>query len=386
MTNKLTVEEIPLGDRRLKDFVKFHWRLYKGDPCWTPPLDAELLGNRLLGINGLLTPKHPYHRHAEVTHFMAWHGKEPAGRISATINKEYNDYHKTSLGFFGFFEVVNDYEVASALLDCARKWVADRGMAVLRGPGEYSNSTHERQGTLIEGFQYPPTSQLTHNPPYYGEFLERYGFQKAKDYLAYIGDRNNCNFALLKRLAKKVGKTNIQTRALIMKELKAEVHLIVSLYNVAWAQNWGFLPISEEEGDAIADSLRLIIDPGLVRFAYVKGQPAAVMGIIPDPNYALQPRWRWYGDSDLVRLIRLLIMRRRIPRTRGMFFGIKPEFRNLGIPAVLGDEIIDYFLKHHYFDCEASLILEDNNAIIKIIDLFGAKYYKRWRIYDLPLK
>lgn len=386
MTNKLIVEEIPLGDRRLKDFVKFHWQLYKGDPCWTPPLDAELLGNRLLGINGLLTPKHPYHRHAEVTHFMAWHGKEPAGRISATINKEYNDYHKTSLGFFGFFEVVNDYEVASALLDCARKWVADRGMAVLRGPGEYSNSTHERQGVLIEGFQYPPTSQLTHNPPYYGEFLERYGLHKAKDYLAYVVDRNNSNIALLKRLAKKVDKTSIQTRALIMKELKAEVHLIVSLYNAAWAQNWGFLPISAEEGDAIADSLRLIIDPGLVRFAYVKGQPAAVIGIIPDPNYALQPRWRWYGDSDLVRLIRLLIMRRRIPRTRGMFFGIKPEFRKLGIPAVLGEEIADYFLKHHYFDSDASLILEDNNAIIKIIDLFGARYYKRWRIYDLPLK
>ena len=129
--------------------------------------------------------------------------------------------------------------------------------------------------------------------------------------------------------------------------------------------------------------MRLIIDPGLVRFAFVDGKPAAVMGIIPDPNYALRPRWRWYGDSDFVRLVRLLIMRRRIPRTRGMFFGIKPEFRKLGIPVLLASEILDYLLPRHYTSFDGSLILEDNEAIIKIVEVFGGKYYKRWRIYEL---
>jgi hypothetical protein len=182
------------------------------------------------------------------------------------------------------------------------------------------------------------------------------------------------------------GLANVTTRAVNIKKLRAEVRLIVSIYNEAWAQNWGFLPISDEEGDAIADSLRLIIDPGLVRFAFIEGRPAAVMGIIPDPNYALKPRWRWYGDSDLVRLVRLLVMRRRIPMTRGMFFGIKPEFRDLGLPALLANEIADYLLERHYTEFDGSLILEDNQSIIKIIDLFGGKYYKKWRIYDLPLK
>jgi hypothetical protein len=175
-------------------------------------------------------------------------------------------------------------------------------------------------------------------------------------------------------------------RALILKELKAEVRLMVEIYNEAWAQNWGFLPISTEEGDAIADSLRFIIDPALVRFSFVKGEPAAVMGVIPDPNYALRPRWSWYGDSDLIRVARLLVMRRRIPRARGMFFGIKPEFRGLGIPALLSNELADYILGKHYTEFEGSLILEDNEAIIKVINVFGGKYYKKWRIYDLPLK
>jgi GNAT superfamily N-acetyltransferase len=217
--------------------------------------------------------------------------------------------------------------------------------------------------------------------------LERYGFQKTKDYVAYFLDRNNSQISLMRRLARKVNKNlNIETRALILKELKAEVRLILKIYNEAWAQNWGFLPISAEEGDAIADSLRFIIDPGLVRFAFINGKPAAVMALIPDPNYALRPRWRWYGDSDLVRLVRLLIMRRRIPRTRGMFFGIIPEFRNLGIPALLANELADYLLPRHYLESDASLILEDNEAIIKVINVFGGKYYKRWRIYDLPLR
>lgn len=383
----LTIEEIPLGNPRLKAFVKFPWQLYTNDPCWTPPLNGDLLGNRLLGLRGLLTRKHPYHHHAEVTHFMAWQGSQPVGRISAAINRLYNDYYHTSIGFFGFFEVVNDYEVAQKLLDCVRKWVKERGLAVLRGPGEYSNATHEQQGVLIDGFQYPPTTELTHNPPYYAEFLERYGFRKTKDYVAYIFNRNNTNVLRLRRLAQKVSKSrNIETRALVPKELKAEVRLILEIYNEAWAQNWGFLPVSSEEGDAIANSLRLIIDPGLVRFAFVKGQPAGVIGFIPDPDYALRPRRRWYGDSDWVRLARLLLVRRRIPRIRAMFLGVKPKFRNLAISALLAAEVVEHILPRHYTECDASLILEDNDAMTKVINTFGGSCYKRWRIYDFALK
>jgi GNAT superfamily N-acetyltransferase len=384
---KLTIEEIPLGHPGLKNFAKFPWRLYRGDPCWTPPLNGDLLGSRLLGLKGLLSSAHPYHCHAVVTHFIARYGKRPAGRISAAVNRQYNDYHHARIGFFGFFEVIDDFKAAQALLDSAKNWVKAQGMTVLRGPGEYSNSTHERQGILIDGFQHPPTVELTHNPPYYGQFLERYGFQKAKDYVAYIAEKDSANIALISRLARKVSKNmEIETRAISLKKMKAEVRLILNIYNKAWAQNWGFLPISGEEGDALADTLRFIIDPGLVRFAFLNGEPAAVMGIIPDPNYALRPRWRWYGDSDMVRLARLLVMRRRIPATRGMFFGIKPEFRKLGIPVVLANEIADYLMTRHYKTFDGSLILEDNEEIIKIIEVFGGKYYKRWRIYDLPLK
>lgn len=383
----LTIEEIPLGNPRLKYFVNFPWQLFRGHPYWTPPLNGELLGNRFLGLIGLLNPEHPYHRSSEVTHFLAWRNGKPVGRISAAINHRFNEYHGSKMGFFGFFDVIENYEVMVALLDKARDWVSNRGMKILRGPGEYSNATHERQGILIEGFQYPPTVELTHNFPYYADFLEKYGFHKAKDYYAYIMDVNSLPPAGLKKIAKKVlSKGNIITRVSNPKKLRSEVRLIVKIYNDTWSQNWGFLPITYEEANSLVDTLRIILDPGLVRFACVKGEPVAVIGAFPDANFALRPRWKWYGDSDLVRLIRLFLFRKHIPRVRLMFFGVRPGFRHRGIDAVLFNEIKEYAMRKHYKECDISLLLENNDLILSVSKFMKAKHYKTWRIYDLSLE
>ncbi len=387
-TTLLRIEEIGLGSPRLKAFVDFPWKLYRGDPCWTPPLRGDLLGSRLLGLVGLLTRRHPYHRDAEVTHFMAWQGDQPVGRISASINRRFNQHYNARFGFFGHFESINDSAVAAALLDSARDWVLKHGMEILRGPGEYSNATHERQGILIDGFEYPPTIDLTHNPPYYASLLDQYGFQKAKDYHAYIMDVQTPSPESLKMVAQlSRRRRKIETRQAVIKNLRAEVRLLVKIYNETWAQNWGFLPITGEEADTVADSLKMVIDPGLVRFAYVNGEIAAVLGAFPDPFYELRPRWKWYGDSDLVRVARLLAGRRKIPMTRLIFFGIRPPYRMMGLDAILFDEVKEYAIKQGYYKrCEASLLLEDNELILNISQHMGAKKYKTWRIYDLPLK
>ncbi len=383
----MKIEEIPLDSPRLEDFTHLPWRLYRHDPCWTPPLKGELLGSRLLGLNGLLRRSHPYHRHADVIHFLAWKNGEPAGRISAAINKRYNEHHSCRIGFFGFFEVIHDYEVASALLDRACVWVKDRGMTVLRGPGEYSNAIHERQGILINGFEHPPTVELTHNPPFYSQFLERYGFGKAKDYHAYMLDLKTPTPHRLNHLAKQVKQhREIETRPINLKHLHYEVSMIVAIYNEAWSGNWGFLPITHEEAASLANFLRLIVDPGMARFAFVRGRPVGMLVACPDPYYALRPRWQWYGDSDFVRVARLLWKRRRIPLVRLMLFGVHPAFRKSGIDACLFSEVKDYAMQRGYQKCEASLLLEDNHLILGPSEFMGARNYKTWRIYDLKLE
>jgi GNAT superfamily N-acetyltransferase len=383
----LQIEQFPLGDSRINDFERFPWKLYRKDPFWTPPLKGELLGSRAFKLVGLHTATHPYHRHAKVTHFLARKGGKIAGRVSATVNRRFNEFYGTKIGFFGHFEVVNDFGIAAALLDSAREWLGSHGMEIMRGPGEYSNATHERQGTLIDGFEFAPTTDLTHNPRYYPDFMDRYGFTKAKDYHAYIVDLDRPAPDVLKSLAHKVrSRRKIEIRELVKKNLKDEVRLIVKIYNESWADNWGFLPITGEEADMIADSLELVVDPHLVRFAYVNGEPAAVLGAFPDPYYELRPRWKWYGDSDPVRIARLLLGKKKIPMTRLMFFGVRPAFRKMGIDAALFDEVRDYAIKSGYKQCEASLLLEDNELILSASLFMGAHKYKTWRIYDMPLK
>ncbi len=383
----ISVEEIPLGDRRLRQFVVLPWRLHYGDPNWTPPLRAELLGSKLFRITGLLTPVHPYHRDAEVTHFIARDGDRLVGRISAAINHRFNQRYNDQIGFFGFFDVVNDYGVAAALLDRARDWLAARGMRVMRGPGGYSAATHEPyQGVLIDGFDYPPTVELTHNPPYYDALLTRYGLAKVKDYHAYRIEFDGWANERLDNLAAQVReRRDITTRPVDLKNVRAEVDLIVTIYNEAWADNWGFLPLTDAEAEAMAESLALIADPGLIRFAYVNGELAAVLGALPDPNVPLRPRWNRLLDNDLARITRLLLTRRRIKRTRLMFFGIRPGFRKLGVDAVLFRDVLSYGLAHGYRSCEPSLLLEDNDLILRASEFMGGRRYKTWRIYEMPL-
>lgn len=383
---RVTIEEFPLGDARMRELVAFPWRLYRGDPNWTPPLDADLLGSKLLGLEGLLTPANPYHRHAEVTHFLARRDGEVVGTVTGAINRRFNDYYQSRIGFFGFFETIEDYGVAEALLDAARAWIAERGMTVMRGPGQYSCATHERQGVLVEGFEFPPTVELTHNPPYYADFLDRYGFAKAKDYVAYTLPVQQPPRPALHRLATEARERHrITTRPVVLKNLRAEVEQIIDIYNDAWSENWGFLPVTQKEADALADSLLPIVDPLLIRFAYVHGEPVAVLGALPDPYWCLRPRWKWYDDGDLVRTARLMAQRRRIPRVRLMFFGIREAYRRLGIDAVLFDELMAYGRTRQYTECEPSMLLEDNDLVIRASAHMGGHEYKRWRIYDLAL-
>lgn len=386
MTASVSVEQFGLGDHRIREFARFPWHLYRGDPCWTPPLMADLLGNRLLGTKGLLTAEHPYHSFADVTHFIARRDGEVVGTVSAAINRRFNEFHGTKIGFFGFFEVIEDQAVAGALLDAARAWIAERGMTVMRGPGQYSNATHEIQGVLVEGFEYPPTVELTHNPPYYDELLTGWGLAKSMDYVAYtLSIRQPVSERLRTVAAKVAARSHITTRPVELRRFGEELELLIHIYNEAWAENWGFLPITDEEAATVAETLRPIVDPQLIRFAYVDGEPAAVLGALPDPNWALRPRWRWYGDSDAVRIARLMTMRRHIPRVRLMFFGIKKPYRHLGIDALLFTQMLDYAHTKHYLECEPSMLLEHNDLVIRASAFMGGREYKRWRIYDAPL-
>ncbi len=381
-----SIKQLELGDRRLRDFVRVPWELNQDDPHWTPPLNGELSGSRLLGLTGLMTPEHPYHAEADVTHFIAQDGTKLLGRVSAAINHRFNKHYDSKIGFFGFFEVCEDYAVAEALLNHAKDWIAQRGMTIMRGPGAYSNATTEaHQAVLVEGFDTPPTVELTHNPPYYGPFLERDGFSKAKDYCAYRIDLEPPSRRVIRVAHAASKRRHIETRVVNLRDLRAEVDRIVDIFNQAWSNNWGFLPITQAQAEAIASNLKMVIDPGLMRFATVNGELAAVLGALPDSNIPFRPHWQRLQDTDLMRAMRLLRTRRRIPVMRLMFFGVIPKFRKLGIDALLYLQVQKYAVEHGYTMCEPSMLLEDNDLILRASASMAGQKYKTWRIYDMPL-
>lgn len=186
-----------------------------------------------------------------------------------------------------------------------------------------------------------------------------------KDYHAYKIHLEPPSERLI-RITKAVQKRrNIETRVVDIGNLHAEVDRIVDIYNEAWADNWGFLPLVEAEADAMADNLKVVIDPGLMRFATVNGELAAVLGALPDPNVPLRPRWNRFQDADLVCALRLLRKRRWIPVMRLMFFGVRPRFRKLGIDALLYLQVQEYAVRHGYKICEPSMLLEENALILR---------------------
>ena len=172
----LTVEPVR-NKRELKQFIHFPWKVYEGDPNWVPPLIADMK-------EMLDKKKNPFFLHSDAEFFLARRGGEVVGRIAAIQNNRHNQFHNENTGFFGFFEVLNDYEAAAALFDTAAAWLKDRGLTLMRGPMNYS--TNDTCGFLLDAFDKPPVILMTYNPPYYLDFCQRYGFVKAKDLYAYF--------------------------------------------------------------------------------------------------------------------------------------------------------------------------------------------------------
>jgi hypothetical protein len=230
--------------------------------------------------------KNPFFEHAEAQYFLAERGAALVGRIAAISNRLHNETHGDGVGFFGFFETIQDQAVADALLASATEWVRQRGHNVLRGPASFS--TNDECGVLVDGFDTPPTLMMPHNPPYYPMLLERAGFTKAKDLLVYRGGYESVYIPVPDRLAKGTElirkRQGITIRPLDMKHFHEEVERIKVIYNQAWEKNWGFIPMTDHEIDHLAEQFKPVVIPDLVPFAEKDGKIIGFGIVLPDLN------------------------------------------------------------------------------------------------------
>lgn len=366
------------NDRDLIEFIKLPWNIYKNNKYWVPPLIFDVRKN--------LDPKrNPFFKHAEIQLFIAEKENRIAGRIAAIKNDNHNNFHKDSSGFFGFFECENDQDIADILFDTVCEWVKNKGMNKIYGP--VNPSTNDECGLLIKGFDSSPVFLMPYNHSYYENLFENFGFEKAKDLYAYyisadvIKDEKVMN--KLERMADIIKKrSDITTRFINMKDLKNEVRRIEEIYNSAWENNWGFVPLTTDEFDYMADSLKMVVDPELVIFAEVNGKPAGFSLSLPDFNQVLK---KINGRVLPFGFIKLLTGKKKIDLIRVIIMGVKPEYQKRGIDSVFYLETIKNGVKNGYRGAEISWVLEDNMPMVMTAEKLGAYIYKTYRIYEKNL-
>lgn len=377
----MKAEEIEIVEVRsksdLKRFIKFPWSIYANDPNWVPPL----LVDRFQFFD---KSKNPFYRHAEVRLFLARYQGKEVGRIATCLNHAFNQFHESKIGFFGFFDAIENFDVASRLLRTAVIELKRAGMELMRGPANFS-SNHEL-GLLVEGFDEPAVVMMTYNPRYYVDFFERFGLSKSKDLLAFkLTDdikppervRN-----LVERIRQRSGAT---FRKLNLKDFDKEVKRCIDIFNDAWQSNWGYVPMTDEETRHIAKDLRQIVDPDLVRFAEIDGEPVGFSLSLPDINQVLIRLNGRLLPCGILKLLWHTKVRNKIDQLRVVLMGVKSQYRKRGIDSVFYLDTYDIGVGKGYRMAELSWILEDNPLMISAIETLGGKCYKKYRMYDSPL-
>jgi hypothetical protein len=357
------------SDKALDEFIDFPYSLYARDPLYAPLLRRDMKEQ--------LSRKNPFFAHAEARYFIARRGEKTVGRVASIVNLRHIEFHKEQAGFFGFFESVDDHEVCSELLNTVRNVLKDKGMTLMRGPMNFS--TNEECGFLIEGFDQPPMLMTPHNPPYYNDLMEKYGMRKAKDLYAFIHEVREALPEKVLRVARIAEKRGISVRPADKKKFDQEMLVFQKVYNSAWEKNWGFVPLTDEEILYLGEHLKQIAVSELTLIAEDNGVPVGFLGMLPDFNHVLR---HMKGKLNPLTILKALYYSRKITDLRLLLLGIKPEYRNKGVDALLYREGFKGIKKGNYKRLEFSWILEDNIQVQRIVELVGGTLYKKYRIYE----
>ncbi|GIW71244.1 MAG: hypothetical protein KatS3mg102_0786 [Planctomycetota bacterium] len=361
-------------------FVELEWRLMRRDPAWIPPLRRER--------QALLDRRHnPFFEHGEAEFFVAWRRGEPVGRISAQLDRLHLDRYRDATGFFGFFLAPDEPEVARALWEAAAGWLRARGLVRARGP--FQLNINGEAGVLVEGFAEPPFLLMPHDPPWSARLLEGLGFTKAKDLYAWRYVPGALSEPTLQLAEMTRATPGLVVRGVQRRRLAAEVRTIMTIFNEAWSNNWGFVPLTERELQVMAEQLRLLVDPAIALIAELQGEPVAMSLALPNLNAALRGldgRLFPFGAARLWWRLKV----RGVRSARLVLLGIRPQFR--GRPELKGLSVLLYAETHRrgvaagYTEpSELSWTLEDNHRINHGIELMGGVRYKTYRIYERAL-
>jgi hypothetical protein len=376
----MTISVKPVTDKQgQRDFLQVPLTVYADDPNYVAPLFVERQDH--------LNPrKNPFFQHAEVQLFVAYRNNKPVGRISAQDDRLRLDTIKDNKGMFGFLDAVDDPEIFAALTSTAANWLKARGRTAMLGP--FNFSINDEMGLLIDGFDTPPNMMMPHGRPHYSKRVEELGFTKVKDVIAYLAEKG-MDSPLLKRVEKRaLASGDFSVRPINLSDIKNEVRLIMGIFNDAWSENWGFVPFTEAELDKLGKDLKMLVNGNYGTIASYKGEPSAFAVTLPNLNDWINGMNGRLLPFNWLKLAAQVI-RKKPQSLRMPLMGVRKKFHNTAAGSALAAIAINRNYTYHEErgakSMELSWILEDNLPIRKIIESFGCKAYKTYRIYEKAL-
>ena len=373
----ITIEKI-VFPHKITEFIDFPHDLYKNDPMYVPEI--------FLGQKDLLNPKkHPFFEHSKLDMFLAYKDNKVVGRIAAIRNNNHIAFTGKQEGFFGFFECIEDFEVAKKLFDAAMDWMKKEKLTSIVGPTNFS--TNEPFGMLIDGFDMPAMMGTTYNKQYYDAFCKQYGFAKKVDFYAYIIRTESVSEKAVKlsdAFEARLKTKGITIRPISMKNYEKESENASAVYNAAWDKNLGFVPMTHNEFMHLTKEMKMIVDPDLCLVAEHEGKMVGFAFALPNINQLLIKIKR--GRLLPFGIFRLLFQRKKINTLRVVVLGVIEGYRKLGIEAIFYSKIITNGKARNMQYAEASLILETNEMMNQGLKNINAEVYKTSRLYEMAVK
>ncbi|MDG1709067.1 MAG: hypothetical protein P8H03_09915 [Emcibacteraceae bacterium] len=368
------------SDRKV--FIKVLWEIYKGEPNWTPPLIVERMD--------IINPaKNPYFQHAEVRLWIAYKDGKPVGRISAQIDDLVEKHHGVKTGHYGFFDCIDDQEVADALFNTACAWLKDNGRTEVIGP--FSLSINEETGMLVEGFDTPARLLMGHARPYFEKLVKNAGLVKVKDTWAYTMDISTPILppTIQKLVDRAIDRGQVTFRPINMDKYEEELKIILDIFNDAWINNWKYIPFTQAELDQTVKDLKMIIREDFTYIAEVDGVPQAMMVTLPNINEIIRDFDGKLFPFGVFKLLWRLKIKPSFRTVRVPLMGVRTEYQNSRLSGIMSFGLFEACrqsaIKIGCDEAELSWVLEENTRLSKLLETVGCVKYKTYRLYQKDL-
>ena len=365
-----------------KEFVKVLWSIYEGEPNWVPPLLMERM-------DAIDESKNPYFEHAEVRFWLAYKDGKAVGRISAQIDELVPERHGINTGHYGYFDCIDDQEVANALFNTACDWLKNNGMVEVIGP--FCLSINEETGMLVEGHDTPPRLLMGHSRPYFEKLVYGSGLERVKDTWAYKLDISEPILppTIQKLVNRAVDKGQVKFRPINMDKYEEELKIILDIFNDAWIDNWKYIPFTQSELDHAVKELKMIIREDFTYIAEVDGVPQAMMVTLPNINEIISDLDGKLFPTGIFKLLWRLKLKPSFKTVRVPLMGVRTEYQNSRLSGIMSFGLFEACrqsaIKLGCVEAELSWVLEENTRLSKLLESIGCIKYKTYRLFQKEL-